>query len=161
MHICVLLDLRYPIPNGLERPAIGHVVNEQDPLRAAEVGGGDRAESLLTRRVPNLELDSLAVDFYVLDLKVDADGGDKRGGEGVVGITEEEASFTDAGIADHEQLALHVIGDCVRHGDSVQSLFNLGQSVLFECAMLSCNGDGGTLSVFYGRREFEEKDWLR
>jgi len=119
MHICVLLDLRYPVSNGLERPAIGHVVDEQDALRAAEVGGGDRAESLLTRRVPDLELNSLAVDSYVLDLEVDADGGDEGGGEGVVGVTEEEASFTDARIADHEQLALHVIGHCVRHGDGM------------------------------------------
>mmetsp|Transcript_13674 Transcript_13674/g.22337 ORF Transcript_13674/g.22337 Transcript_13674/m.22337 type:complete len:155 (-) Transcript_13674:43-507(-) len=148
MHICVLLDLRYPIPNGLERPAIGHVVDEQDSLRAAEVGGGDRAKSLLTRRVPNLELDSLAVDFYVLDLEVDADGGDEGGGEGVVGVTEEEASFSDAGIADHEQLALHVVRDCVGHGDSLLSLFDTGQNVLFERAIVVSNGDEGTQSVY-------------
>jgi len=116
VHVRVLLNLGDPVANGLERPAVGHVVHEQDSLRAAEIRGGDRAEALLARRVPDLELDSLAVDLDVLDLEVDADGGDERGGEGVIGVTEKEASLTDAGVADHEQLALHVVGNCVGHG---------------------------------------------
>ena len=115
MNVGVLLDLGYPVADGLEGPAVGNVVDEENALRASEVGRGDCAESLLSGRVPNLELDALAVHLHVLDFEVDPDGGDERGGEGVVGVTEEEAGLADAGVADHEQLALHVVGGRVGH----------------------------------------------
>jgi len=115
VHIGMLLDLRDPVANGLEGPTIGDVVNEQDALRAAEVGRGDGAESLLAGRVPDLELDALAIDLDVLDFEVDADGGDEGRGERVVRVTQEEARFAHAGVSDHEQFDLHVIRGGLAH----------------------------------------------
>lgn len=126
VNVGVLLDLGYPVADGLEGPAVGDVVDEEDALRAAEVGRGDGAKALLAGRVPDLQLDALAVHLHVLDLEVDSDGGDERGGEGVVGVTEEEAGLADAGVADHEQLALHVVWGRVGHGAIVYSVFFFG-----------------------------------
>lgn len=56
-----LLDLRHPVPNGVEGLLVRHVVNEKDSLRASEVRGCDRAEAFLPGRVPDLKLDSLGI----------------------------------------------------------------------------------------------------
>lgn len=112
----MLLNLRNPIPNALEASAIGHVVHQEDALCSPKVAGGDGSKPFLPRGIPDLKLDAFAVDFDVFDFEVDADGGDEGGGEGVVGVAEEEAGFTDAGIADHEQFALHVVGGWLAHG---------------------------------------------
>ena len=84
-------------------------------MSTAEVRCRDGAKTLLPRSIPNLQLDSLAVDFHVLDLEVDSDGGDERWGEGVVSVTQQQARFAHAGVSDHEQLDLHVIGGCLAH----------------------------------------------
>ena len=65
--------------------------------------------------VPNLQFDALPVHLDVLNFKVYPDGRNEGGGEGVVGVSEEQASFADAGVADHEQFALHVVGGCLGH----------------------------------------------
>ena len=122
MNVCVLLDLRDPVSDGLERSAVGYVVNKKDSLCAAEVGGRDRAESLLPRRVPNLKLNSLAVNFDVLDLEIDTNGGYECWREGVVRITQQKTSLTHAGVSDHEQLDLHVIGSGLTHPDRVATI---------------------------------------
>mmetsp|Transcript_9632 Transcript_9632/g.20473 ORF Transcript_9632/g.20473 Transcript_9632/m.20473 type:complete len:102 (-) Transcript_9632:330-635(-) len=101
MHVGVLLDLADPVADALERPPVRDVVDEQDALRAAEVGGRDGAEALLAGGVPDLELDAFAVHFHVFDLEVDADGRDERGREAVVGVAEQQARFTHAAVADH------------------------------------------------------------
>ncbi len=88
MHVGVLLDLRYPIANGFKRAAVGDVVDEDDPLRPAEVGGGDGAEALLPGGIPDLELHALIVDFNVFDFEVDADRCDEGGREGIVCVSE-------------------------------------------------------------------------
>ena len=112
----MLLNLTNPITDGLKRPTVGHVVYEENTLCTAEVGCGNGTEPFLTRGIPNLKLDALTVHLDVLDLEIDSDGGDEGGGEGIVGVTEEETGFTHAGVTDHEQLALHVVGGCLRHG---------------------------------------------
>eukprot|EP00538_Stauroneis_constricta_P002615 CAMPEP_0119545592 /NCGR_PEP_ID=MMETSP1352-20130426/296_1 /TAXON_ID=265584 /ORGANISM="Stauroneis constricta, Strain CCMP1120" /LENGTH=265 /DNA_ID=CAMNT_0007590159 /DNA_START=330 /DNA_END=1129 /DNA_ORIENTATION=+ len=109
VHVRVLLDLGDPVADGLEGAAVGDVVDQQDALGAAEVGRGDGAEALLAGRVPDLQLDLGAVDVDVLDLEVDADGCDEGGAEGVVGVTQQQAGLTDAGVSDHQQLHLHVV----------------------------------------------------
>ena len=111
----MLLDLGYPVANTLEGAAIGDVIDENDPLCPAEVGGGDGAEALLAGGIPDLEFDALVVDFNVFDFEVDSDGCDKGGGEGVVGVSEEEAGFSDARVSYHEEFDLHVIGCSVAH----------------------------------------------
>lgn len=56
-----LLDLRDPVPDGVERLLVRHVVHQEDALCASEIGGGDGAEPLLPSRVPDLKLDSLGI----------------------------------------------------------------------------------------------------
>mmetsp|Transcript_21046 Transcript_21046/g.35947 ORF Transcript_21046/g.35947 Transcript_21046/m.35947 type:complete len:88 (+) Transcript_21046:560-823(+) len=87
MNVGVLLDLRDPVTNRFKRSAVRHVVHKQDTLSSAEIGGGNGAETLLPRGVPNLQLDSLAIDLHILDLEINTDGGDESGGEGVICVT--------------------------------------------------------------------------
>lgn len=68
----MLLDVSDPVLNVLERLLVGHVVHEHDAHGAAVVGGGDRSEPLLTGRVPNLQLNLLAVELDGANLEVDA-----------------------------------------------------------------------------------------
>lgn len=62
---------------------------------------------------PDLQFDPLVLPEDRLDLEVDADGGDEGRGEGVVGVTEEEARLAHARVADDEQLE-HVVKVLVR-----------------------------------------------
>ena len=84
----MLLDLRHPISDALEGAAIAHVVHEQYALRTAEIRRRDRAETLLARCVPYLQLDTLAIELNILDLEVNADRCDERGRERIVGVAQ-------------------------------------------------------------------------
>ena len=53
-----------------EALAAGDIVDDDDAVSAPVVGAGDGAESLLAGRVPDLQLDSLSVEFYRPDLKI-------------------------------------------------------------------------------------------
>ena len=108
VQVSMLLNLRNPVANIFERAAIGDVVDEQDTLRAAKVRGRDRAEALLSGRIPDLELDIFSIEMDLLDLEVDTDRRDKRGRKRVVRVPEDEARLTNAAIADHQQLDLEI-----------------------------------------------------
>ena len=69
----------------LEGLRVGGVVHDDDAVRAAVVAARDRAEALLPRRVPNLQLDRLAVHHDGLEPEVDADRRDVGLRELVVG----------------------------------------------------------------------------
>ena len=77
----VLLDLPQPVGAAVEGGLVGDVVDEDEGVGGAVVGLGDRAEPLLARRVPDLQLDLLPVDLHRLDHEVHADGGALPGGE--------------------------------------------------------------------------------
>ena len=111
----MLLNLGDPVANALKGSSIRHVVHQKNSLGTAEVRGGDGAEAFLSGRIPNLKLDALVVHFNVLDLEIDSDGGDEGGGKRVVGVTKEETGFPDSTIANHEQLALHVVRGGLAH----------------------------------------------
>ena len=68
----MLLDGHHPIVDVGKRLLAGHIVHEQYPHRAAVVSGRDCLESLLARRIPNLQLDPLAIQRDGADLEVDA-----------------------------------------------------------------------------------------
>jgi hypothetical protein len=57
---------------------------------------GDRAEALLPRGVPDLQLHPLVVDEHLLDLEVYADGGDEARREGVLGEAQQQAALSHA-----------------------------------------------------------------
>ena len=90
----------------VERSLVGDIVYQQDAHGAAVVGGGDGAEALLAGRVPDLQLDALAIELDGPDLEVDADGGDEGRGEGVLAEAQQAARLADARVAYEEQLDL-------------------------------------------------------
>lgn len=60
-----------------EGSLVGDIVDEQNAHSTAVVGSGNSAEPFLTSRIPDLQLNPLAVELDGPDLKVDADRGDK------------------------------------------------------------------------------------
>lgn len=101
VHIRMLLDLTDPVADTLKGATVRDVVNEQNALRATKVRSGDCSETLLAGRVPDLKLDLGAVDIYILDLEVNANRRNEGGTERVVGVTQQQASLTDSGVANH------------------------------------------------------------
>ena len=75
----------------IETPLIRDIINQQNAHRTPIVSRGDGPESLLPRRVPYLQLHSLAVEFDGADLEIYAYGGDERGSEAVFTEAEETA----------------------------------------------------------------------
>jgi hypothetical protein len=120
VDISMLLDLGDPVANALKGAAVCHVIDEQNALSPAKVRGSDCSEAFLASRVPDLKLDPGSIDIHILDLKVDTNRRDKGRAERVVRVTEQEASLTDAGVSDHQQLDLNVVRCTSRsHNDKV------------------------------------------
>ena len=92
----LLLNVADPILHVLERLLVRHVIDEQDALCSPVVGRGNSAETLLARlesktdryrghgtqtqtqrtnRVPDLQLDALAIHLDSLDLEINAGRG--------------------------------------------------------------------------------------
>ena len=67
----------------IEALLICHIINEQYTHRTAIVSRRDGSETFLARRIPNLQLDTLAVQLDRPDLEIDADGRDEGRGERV------------------------------------------------------------------------------
>lgn len=60
---------------------VSDVVDEKDAHGAAVVCGGDGAEALLAGRVPDLQLDALAIEVNGANLEIYTNGGDEGGRE--------------------------------------------------------------------------------
>lgn len=73
----VLLHVGEPCSDVVKRPLIRNVVNKKNAHRATVIGCRDGAESLLAGRIPDLQLDALAIELDSTDLKIDADGRDE------------------------------------------------------------------------------------
>lgn len=112
---CVLLDIGEPCSDIAETLLVGNVIDEQNAHGASVVSGGDCPESLLSSGIPYLQLDTLAVELYGADLEVDANGGDERGSKRVFAEAQQAAGFTNARIANEEQLDQEVIVSCASH----------------------------------------------
>ena len=61
----MLVDAIEPVLHIGERLATGHVESHDDTIRLLIEGVGDRAEALLTRRVPNLHRDVISLGGLV------------------------------------------------------------------------------------------------
>ncbi len=105
----VLVNIAQPLANAVEGLAVGDVVDEHDAHRAAIIRRRDRVEALLARRVPDLQLDLLAIQIDGLHLEVDANGRDERGVERVVGEAAQYAGLAHARVADEQDLEQVVI----------------------------------------------------
>lgn len=61
----------------VERPLVGNIVHEQNAHGTTVVCRGNCPEALLPGGIPDLELDTLAVELDRPNLEVDSDGGDE------------------------------------------------------------------------------------
>ena len=86
----VAVNLVQPLLHVVIRLQVGGVVDDDDAVCAAVVGRRDGAEALLSRRIPDLQLDGLGIQLDGTDLEVDADGGDVGLGIGVVGEAQQQ-----------------------------------------------------------------------
>ena len=68
----MLLDVPDPVLDVVETLLVGNIIDKHDAHGPAVVGRGDGPEPLLSRRVPNLQLDLLPVQLDCPDLEVDA-----------------------------------------------------------------------------------------
>lgn len=75
----------------LERPFIGHVVDQENTHRATVVGGRDGSETFLASCIPDLQFHSLAIQLDCTDLEVDTDGCNEGRGERVLAEAQQTA----------------------------------------------------------------------
>ena len=90
----VLVDIFVLLVAGehtVEGPLVRDIVDEQDAHGTTVVGRRDGTEALLAGRVPDLQLDALAVELNGPNLEVDADGGDEGGRERVLAEAQQAA----------------------------------------------------------------------
>lgn len=64
----------------------------------------DCSEPFLACRVPNLKLDSFAIQFNGSNLEIDADGADVAFRIGIVGESQQKAGFANAGVTNQQKL---------------------------------------------------------
>jgi hypothetical protein len=68
----MLFNLPEPVLNVIEGLHVGAVVHKNDAHCSFVVGLGNGSKSLLTSCVPHLQLHSLIIHVYLLDLEVNA-----------------------------------------------------------------------------------------
>jgi hypothetical protein len=70
----VAINSVQPSLHMLERLRVGHVVDDDDAVGAEEVATRDGEKAVVPSRVPDLQLDGLAIELDCADPVVDADG---------------------------------------------------------------------------------------
>ena len=100
----VLVDLAHPLGNLGEGVTISDVVSDDDSVHTTEVARSDGLEAVLADRIPDLELDGLAVDLDGADFEVDSNGGHEVLMEDVVGETQQQRRLTDTGVSNEQHL---------------------------------------------------------
>ena len=68
-------------------------------MSATVVARSDCFEAVLAGRIPDLQLDRLAVDLDSADLEIDTDGGHEVLVEDVIGKTKQKRGLADAGVS--------------------------------------------------------------
>mmetsp|Transcript_20605 Transcript_20605/g.53255 ORF Transcript_20605/g.53255 Transcript_20605/m.53255 type:complete len:308 (+) Transcript_20605:259-1182(+) len=111
---CIPVNLVQPGLDVLERLRVGDVIHDDDAVRAAVIAARDRAEALLPRRIPDLQLDGLAIELNRANFEVHADRADVRLRVRVVSEAQQQARLAHATVANQHQLEDVVI--LLRHG---------------------------------------------
>jgi len=96
----VFLNVPQPLGNVVEALAVGDVVDEHDAHGTPVVARRDCMEPLLSRRVPDLQLDFLPPELDGLDLEVNTDRRDECVVERVVREPEQDACLSHARVTD-------------------------------------------------------------
>lgn len=99
VRVGVLPGVLEPGRQVVERLAARNVVHQQGTGRTPVVRSGNRTERLLAGRVPNLQLDLLAVDGDHPGAELDADRQVMNRLEALVGELEQQAGLADACVA--------------------------------------------------------------
>lgn len=84
----------------VKRPLVRDVVHQQDAHGTPVVRRCDGAKAFLAGRVPDLQLDALAVQLDGPDLEVDADRGDEGRSERVLAEAQQTARLAHARVTD-------------------------------------------------------------
>mmetsp|Transcript_31445 Transcript_31445/g.108137 ORF Transcript_31445/g.108137 Transcript_31445/m.108137 type:complete len:268 (+) Transcript_31445:44-847(+) len=98
----VFVNVVDPRSHVAEGDCVGDVVADHEAVGFPEKVGRQRPEALLARRVPDLQLDLLAVDFQELVAVVDADGGHELCAKRVLIVPHHQRSLAHVRVADHE-----------------------------------------------------------
>lgn len=72
--IAELVDLGQPVLDILEGLTVCDIIDEDDSVGTLVVWGGDGLKSLLSCSIPDLKLDSAAVEIERANLEVNTDG---------------------------------------------------------------------------------------
>ena len=120
MHflIRVFFDFVHPeLLNILKSPADLEVEDQNNALSIFVVCAGDGPESLLACGIPDLQLDSIVIKFecsasdgLLLELEVDADGGEVTLFEWVVSKAAKERGLADGTVTDEDSFELELLG---------------------------------------------------
>jgi hypothetical protein len=100
----VLLYVPNPVVDILETEFVTDIINQKDAHRATVIGGGDGSETFLSGGVPDLQLDSLAIQLNRLDLEINTDSGDERRCELIITESKQETTLADTRVANQKQL---------------------------------------------------------
>jgi len=81
----MLVDIPQPLGDVVKALRVGYVIHEEDAIGAPVVTGGDRVETLLTSRVPDLQFDFLALELDSFNLEINPNCRDESRVECVIG----------------------------------------------------------------------------
>eukprot|EP00002_Diphylleia_rotans_P038952 TRINITY_DN8926_c0_g1_i1.p1 TRINITY_DN8926_c0_g1~~TRINITY_DN8926_c0_g1_i1.p1 ORF type:complete len:138 (+),score=20.96 TRINITY_DN8926_c0_g1_i1:801-1214(+) len=91
--------------SGTDKTApIGQVEAQQNSLGTTKVTLCNTPETLLASSIPHLQLNYLSTPFNSLDFQINSDSGQKSFAERLVCQSREEAAFTDATVANQDNL---------------------------------------------------------
>jgi hypothetical protein len=126
----ISLNFLQPLLDVVEGLRIGHIVHDNDAMRATVIGRSDRSEAFLASSIPDLEFHSVTVDFKSSDflqsqkrnkLKTEAEAartyevytnrGDERFSKSIVRESEKQAALSDSTVANQQKLKQIVTRD--------------------------------------------------
>jgi hypothetical protein len=99
IRVRMIPELLQPPSHILISLVLADIIDKERADGSTVVGRGDGTVALLTRGVPDLGLDGLAVDLDGASREFDADGGFAVEVEFVAGESGEQVGFSDAGVA--------------------------------------------------------------
>jgi hypothetical protein len=101
--------------NIFEGPSLIDAIDEYDPSGALVVSLRDVFESLLSSRIPNLQLDALISHTECLYLEINPDGGHIIHPEHILTKTKEDVSLANSTITNYYDLEYLLLGSFFTH----------------------------------------------
>lgn len=108
----ISIDFIHPLLHIVETLLICYVIDYNDPVCPSVIRRRYGSKSLLTRRIPYLKLNSLAIKLKSSNFEIDADCTDVALGISIVGKSKQKARFADTRISNQEKLEKIITGSC-------------------------------------------------